>query len=159
LRRWLAASVEQQPALAVDELSLRRNKAEEETLDGRVRLTLFLRRQGRPSADGAVLPTRSHPVAAGEPALLFAARSWQPPPPPAPAPRKPTAPALPFKYAGKLIEGKAIRVFLTQGETTTLVAPGDKLGNYDIERVTTSSVVLLFRPLHEKQTLNFGGYD
>ena len=171
LRRWLAAIVEQQPALAVDELGLRRDKAEQEQLDGRVRLTLFLRTRGQPAAAAtpvavspaptfeAALPTRVHPAAMVDPALLFAARSWQPPPPP-PSPRpRPTAPPLPFKYAGKLIEDKTVRVFLTQGDTTTLVAQGDKLGNYDIERVTTASVVLLFRPLQEKQTLNFGGYD
>lgn len=161
LRRWLAAIGEQQPALAVDELSLRRDKAEQAALDGRVRLTLFLRTRGQVAEAGAaaVLPPRAHPIAMPDPVLLFAARSWQPPPPPASPAPKPTAPPLPFKYAGKLIEDKTIRVFLTQGETTTLVAPGDKLGNYDIERVTSSSVVLLFRPLQEKQTLNFGGYD
>jgi hypothetical protein len=102
------------------------------------------------------LPTPQFAAAAG---ALFAARSWQPPPPPPPPPGKPSAPPLPFKYAGKLIEDKTVRVFLTQGNTTTLVAQGDTLGNYDIERVTTSSVALLYRPLREKQTLSFGGFD
>ena len=69
------------------------------------------------------------------------------------------APPLPFKYAGKLLGEQAIRVFLTQGDTTSLVKQGDRLGNYDIERVTASSVVLLYRPLQQQQTLNFGGYD
>jgi len=163
LRAWLAELRNQQPALAIDELSLHRTTAEAAQLEGRLRLALFLR--ARPSVaastGGAVapaptLPTSQFAAATGE---LFAPRSWQPPPPPPPPASKPKAPPLPFKYTGKLIEDKTIRVFLTQGDTTTLVAAGDKLGNYDIERVTTASVVLLFRPLQEKQTLNFGGYD
>jgi hypothetical protein len=158
LRAWLAELKTRQPALAIDELSLHRNTAEAGQLEGRLRLVLFLRTR---AADGAVAPapTLPNPQFAAATGDLFAVRSWQPPPPPAPPPPKPTAPPLPFKYAGKLIEDRKVRVFLTQGDTTTLVAPGDRLGNYDIERVTTASVVLLFRPLKEQQTLNFGGYD
>lgn len=163
LRGWLAELRTQQPALAIDQLSLHRTAAETDQLEGRLRLALFLR--ARPSAaagaENAVapaptLPTPQFATASGE---LFATHSWQPPPPPPPPARNPTAPPLPFKYTGKLIEDKTVRVFLTQGNVTTLVAPGDKLGNYDIVRVTTASVVVLFRPLQEKQTLHFGGYD
>jgi hypothetical protein len=158
LRNWLAELRLRQPALAIDELNLHRVAAEAGQLDGRLRFVLFLRTR---AVEGAVLPAPVLPspqfaAATGD---FFAVRSWQPPPPPAPPPAKPKAPPLPFKYTGKLIEDKVVRVFLTQGDTTTLVAQGDKLGNYDIERVTTASVVLLFRPLNEQQTLNFGGYD
>lgn len=166
LRAWLAELAARQPALAIDELSLHRNAAEKDQLEGRLRLVLFLR--GQPAISGApataanavspapTLPTPQYAAAAGE---LFATRSWQPPAPPPAPPPKPTAPPLPFKYAGKLIEDKLVRLFLTQGDTTTLVAQGDQIGNYDIERVTTTSVALVYRPLREKQTLNFGGYD
>lgn len=163
LRAWLVELRSRLPALALDELSLHRTAAQMAQIEGRLRLALFLR--ARPAAvaatDGAVapaptLPTPQFAAATGE---LFATRSWQPPPPPPPPASKSKAPPLPFKYAGKLIEDKTVRVFLTQGNTTTLVAQGDTLGNYDIERVTTASVELLFRPMQEKQTLNFGGYD
>jgi hypothetical protein len=163
LRAWLAELAARQPAIAIDELSLHRAIAEKDQLEGRLRLALFLRaRPAAPAKAGdavppaPTLPTPQFAAAAG---ALFAARSWQPPPPPPPPPGKPSAPPLPFKYAGKLIEDKTVRVFLTQGNTTTLVAQGDTLGNYDIERVTTSSVALLYRPLREKQTLSFGGFD
>ncbi len=173
LRAWLADLAAQQPALAIDELSLHRSTAEAGQVEGRLRLSLFLRAlPANPvatAADGTAptiagdavpapptLPTPRFAAAAGD---LFATRSWQPPPPPAPPPPKPMAPPLPFKYAGKLLGEEAIRVFLTQGNTTTLVKQGDRLGDYDIERVTTSSVVLLYRPLQQQQTLNFGGYD
>jgi len=163
LRAWLAELRTQQPALAIDELSLHRGTAEQGQLEGRLRLALYLR--ARPAAaktpgdavsPAPTLPAPQFAAASGE---LFAARSWQPPPPPPPAPSAPKAPPLPFKYAGKLVEDKLVRVFLTQGATTTLVAQGDQIGNYDIERVTTTSVALVYRPLREKQTLNFGGYD
>ena len=162
LRAWLADLVKRLPGLAIDELSLHRDTAEKDLLEGRVRLVLFLRtRPATLVAAGTAepAPTLSAPQSAAAAGELFATRSWQPPPPPAPPPPQPTAPPLPFKYAGKLIEDHAIRVFLTQGDTTTLVKQGDRLGNYDVERVTTASVVLVFRPLQEKQTLNFGGYD
>lgn len=163
LRAWLAELRTQQPALAIDELSLHRTTAEQGQLEGRLRLALFLR--ARPAAakipgdavsPAPTLPSPQFAAASGE---LFAARSWQPPPPPPSAPPAPKAPPLPFKYAGKLVEDTLVRVFLTQGTTTTLVAQGDQIGNYDIERVTTTSVALVYRPLQEKQTLNFGGYD
>lgn len=173
LRAWLADLAAQQPALAIDELNLHRSTAEAGQVEGRLRLFLFLRARpaspvavaaegAAPSIEGATvpapptLPTPRFIAAAGD---LFATRSWQPPPPPAPPPPKPVAPPLPFKYAGKLLGEESIRVFLTQGNTTTLVKQGDRLGDYDIERVTTSSVVLVYRPLQEQQTLNFGGYD
>lgn len=158
LRAWLADLRTRQAALAIDELSLHRAVAEAGQLEGRVRLALFLRTRAATVAasPAPTLPTPQFAVATGD---LFASRSWQPPPPPPPPPSKPTAPPLPFKYAGKLVEDKKVRVFLSQGNTTTLVAQGDKLGNYDIERVTTASVVLLFRPLNQQQTLNFGGYE
>jgi hypothetical protein len=156
LRAWLADLRVRQPALAIDELSLHRTTAEAGQVEGRVRLVLFLRTRAAAVSPAPTLPGPQFAAATGD---LFASRSWQPPPPPPPPPGMPKAPPLPFKYAGKLIEDKAVRVFLTQGDTTTLVAQGDKLGHYDIERVTTASVVLLFRPLQERQTLNFGGYD
>ena len=163
LRAWLADLATSQPAIAIEDLSLHRTIAEKDQLEGRLRLVLFLRTQpaALATATDAVppaptLPTPQYAAATGD---LFATRSWQPPPSPPPPASAPKAPPLPFKYAGKLIEDKSVRVFLTQGDTTTLVAQGDTLGNYDIERVTTSSVALLFRPLQEKQILNFGGYD
>lgn len=172
LRAWLAQLLAQQPAMTIDEINLHRDTAENGQLEGRLRLVLFLRArssaalsatsaQAGPVAEGSAvppptLPTPRFAAPAGE---LFAMRSWQPPPPLAPPPPKPTAPPLPFKYAGKLIEDKAVQVFLSHGDSTTLVKQGDRLGNYDIERITTSSVVLLYRPLQEQQTLNFGGDD
>ena len=158
LRAWLAELRARQPALAIDELSLHRSVAESGQIEGRVRHALYLRTRAAtvPASLAPTLPTPQFAALAGD---LFATRSWQPPPPPPPPPNKPKAPPLPFKYAGKLVEDKTVRVFLTEGDTTTLVAQGDKLGNYDIERITTASVVLLFRPLKEQQTLNFGGYD
>lgn len=187
LRAWLTDLRAQQPALAIEQLSLHRLAAESTQVEGRLRLALFLRARSAPatasttsSATTSTTATGTAAVAAATPpadggaaapvqrpqtveglaaADLFATRSWQPPPPSPPPPPKPTAPPLPFKYAGKLIEDKTVRIFLSQGTATTLVKQGDQLGNYDIERVTTSSVVLRYRPLQEQQTLNFGGFD
>lgn len=155
LRRWLAALMEQQPAIAIDELALRRDTAENDRIDAQMKLTLFVRQRGSASPDTR-LPARIAPV---DEIALFAARSWQPPPPPPPPPAKPTAPPLPFKYAGKLLDDGAIQVFLTQGNATALVKEGDQIGNYDVEQITATTLTMNFRPLNEKQTLNIGAKD
>ncbi|MQY50996.1 hypothetical protein GHK24_04275 [Rhodocyclus tenuis] len=170
LRHWLAELIESSPALAIDELSLRRDSAENAPLDGRVQFTVFLRADALKESANAdasgeaerpALPARHDPLRAEEQGdeapHLFAARSWQPPPPPPPPPAKPVAPPLPFKYAGRLQDESGLRIFLSQGNTTSLVKEGDHLGNYEVVRLTASSVVLLYRPLQEKQTLIFGG--
>ena len=43
LRRWLSATLNQTPSLALDELSLKRDDAKLGELDSRVRMTLYLR--------------------------------------------------------------------------------------------------------------------
>lgn len=161
LRHWLAAVVDTQPALAVDELSLHRDNAEGEPLAGRVQLTLYLRRAAAADPPGeSTLPERSELAASAVDApQLFAARSWQPPPPPPPPPPAPTAPPLPFKFSGRLIAEDGLKIFVNQSNKTILVKQGDHLGNYDVERIDKTSAVFVYRPLQEKQTMIFGGDD
>jgi hypothetical protein len=93
---------------------------------------------------------------------LFPARSWRPPPPPPPAaaevkPPPPSAPPLPFQYLGKLQEGEQTVVFLSQQERTHTVRQGDTLaGVYRVERITPESMVLVYLPLKQAQTLPLG---
>jgi len=96
---------------------------------------------------------------AGEPdavADAFAARSWLPPPPP---PRKvePQAPPLAFKYFGKIVEDGKPVVFLSRNERNFSVRAGDKLdGQYQVESITESSIVLTYLPLKLQQTMQIG---
>jgi hypothetical protein len=89
---------------------------------------------------------------------LFAARSWQPPPQRAKV-EAPRAPALPFRYLGKVMDGKEVVAFLGQGERTYLLHAGEVLANYWVEEITQSEMTLVYLPLNEKQRLIFGSAD
>lgn len=90
---------------------------------------------------------------------LFSAHSWTPPPLPevaAPAP-PPTAPPLPYVYAGKKLEGDQWEVYLARGEAAFIVRQGGSLeGTYVVERIDPPTMTLIYRPLGHKQDLNIG---
>ncbi|MCG6877294.1 MAG: hypothetical protein LJE97_19555 [Betaproteobacteria bacterium] len=103
----------------------------------------------------------AHAAPAADP---FAPRSWQasqdearknaPPPPPPAAPR---APPLPFKYLGKAIEGGKVTAFLSRGDNTYVVRPGDTLdGAYRVESLDDQVIVFKYLPLGQRQELALG---
>ncbi|MBN3787833.1 hypothetical protein [Burkholderia sp. Ac-20353] len=96
----------------------------------------------------------------------FTASSWLPPPPPVvvPAlpetrPAPPSAPPVPFAYVGEL-DAKAAKpqVFLSNGEQLLIVSPGDVIdGQYRVESVSESNVVLTYLPLNQIQVVSIPG--
>jgi hypothetical protein len=99
-------------------------------------------------------------------ANLFVSRTWmqQPPaaaaapavnPAPPPPPPPPTAPALPFRYFGKWVDGERTVVFLWKNSDTHSVSAGDTLeGTYRVESITDSTVDFTYLPLGTRQTLS-----
>lgn len=92
---------------------------------------------------------------------LFAASSWQPPapPPPVAAPEPPPqAPALPFRYVGRMEEDGKVVVFLTEGAELRprLVRQGDLLPDYRVDEITPQGLRMTYLPLNETQRLLFG---
>ncbi len=90
---------------------------------------------------------------------MFHARSWQPPPPPvsARAPERPTAPPLPFRFFGRLIDDGTTVVFLNRQDDIYAVKAGDTIdGAYRVEEINGSAVVLTYLPLKQRQTLQIG---
>ncbi len=86
----------------------------------------------------------------------FAPRSFSAPgaAPGAPAkPHKPVAPPLPFRYLGKMLEDGKLSVFLANGEDSLSVSPGQRIGEYRVDKVTESEVVFTYLPLKTKQSL------
>jgi hypothetical protein len=69
------------------------------------------------------------------------------------APTKPEAPALPFRYLGKLIEDGKLSVFLANGGESLTVTAGSKIGDYRVDKVTESEVQFTYLPLKTKQSL------
>jgi hypothetical protein len=97
----------------------------------------------------------------------FASRSWlvpPPPPPPAPAPPPPApppppqAPALPFKYMGRMEESATRSIwYLTQGEHLVVVATGDVIdATYKVEGFANGQLRFRYLPLDVQQTLAIG---
>lgn len=92
---------------------------------------------------------------------LFAISSWQPPPPPpaavAPAP-PPRAPALPYRYLGRMEEDGRVIAFLAEGAQLQprVVRQGDLLPNYRVDEITSLGMRLTYLPLNETQRLLFG---
>ncbi|RQS75637.1 hypothetical protein DID96_04350 [Burkholderia sp. Bp8963] len=95
----------------------------------------------------------------------FTASSWLPPPPvvvptlPETRPAPPSAPPVPFAYVGEL-DAKAAKpqVFLSNGEQLLIVSPGDVIdGQYRVESVSESNVVLTYLPLNQIQVVSIPG--
>jgi hypothetical protein len=90
---------------------------------------------------------------------LFASGDWTPPPPvvkPLPPP-PPMAPALPFTFLGKKLEGKVWEVFLARGEQSFIVREGTVLDNtYRIETISPPTLNLTYLPLGQSQSLLIG---
>jgi hypothetical protein len=66
---------------------------------------------------------------------------------------KPEAPALPFRYLGKLIEDGKLSVFLANGAESVTAVAGERIGDYRVDKVTESEVQFTYLPLKTKQSL------
>lgn len=89
----------------------------------------------------------------------FNSKSWYvaPPPPPPPPPQQPSAPPLPFAYAGKLEEEGKWVVYLTRGDQFFAVSKGDTFDqNYRLEGVENGNLVIQYLPMSIKQVLAIG---
>ena len=89
----------------------------------------------------------------------FAAHSWLPPVPKAkapPPPPPPRAPPLPFAYLGKMQDGAAMTVFVSQGARNIVLRSGDTLPQYRVDSITPTDMTFVYLPLGEKQRLTFG---
>jgi hypothetical protein len=133
----------------------------------------------RPAGPGAEAAPRAQPRAAAEELDLsklfrsddeqearstvdpFARRSFASAAQPeqAAAPARPSAPPLPFRYVGKLIEDGRLQVFLARGEDSYSVSQGPRQGQklddeYRVDQVTETKIVFTYLPLKTKQTLD-----
>lgn len=72
-----------------------------------------------------------------------------------PLPPKPVAPALPFTYLGRLIDGDKTTVFVSRNNMPHSVSVGDSIGDiYKVDSIADGSIVFVYLPLGEKQTLS-----
>lgn len=108
---------------------------------------LDLGRLERPNGDGAQSdPFAPKSFAAPAPAGARAANA---------PPQKPSAPPLPFRYLGKVIEDGKLSIFLARDDKSYSVASPQALDHeYRVDKVSETSVTFTYLPLRAKQTLD-----
>lgn len=101
------------------------------------------------------------PSMANAETALFSRHDWAPPPPPPPKPApppKPTAPELPYRFMGRLLQdGKAPQVYLTNGNRAVVAQAGSVVDDvYRVESISDELLTLTYLPLNQQQTLALG---
>lgn len=87
----------------------------------------------------------------------FRSKSWYVAPP-APPPPKPTAPPLPFRFLGRMVDGGEKQVFLAQQNRHLIVRVGDVInGTYSVEQIGDDGITFIYLPLKESQWLPMNG--
>lgn len=114
----------------------------------------------------AAVEVQSAAADAARPAVdIFAVRTWEPLPPPAPPvetipvpPPRPQAPALPFRFLGKISEpGEQLVFLLAHGERVISVSVGDAIGkNYLVEKHEGDKLYFMYKPLKVRQSISVG---
>ena len=69
------------------------------------------------------------------------------------APARAEAPALPFRYIGKMIDNGQLAVFLQKGDESYTAMEGERVGDYRIDKITESEIRFTYLPMKTKQTL------
>lgn len=70
---------------------------------------------------------------------------------------EPTVPPLPFKYAGRLVEGRVTTAFLMDNQQNLLVHAGDIVGGtWRVEAIGLQQIHLTYIPLNTTVTLSTG---
>lgn len=87
----------------------------------------------------------------------FAPRNFSPVIPPQAQPKaaaaRPEAPPLPFRYLGKMVEDGKTKIFLANGDESITATPGQRIGDYRIDRITEAEVRITYLPLKQQQSL------
>jgi hypothetical protein len=102
------------------------------------------------------LPSSTERPPLGAPrAELFAPHTWQPPArEAAEAPPVPIPPAIPFRFAGTLLEGGVRQILLSRGDTVFSVKVGETLdATYLVESIGEDEVVFVYLPLQSRQRI------
>jgi hypothetical protein len=99
------------------------------------------------------LPDR--PALSAPHAQLFGAQSWQAKMPQRAAkPMAPRVPAMPYRYAGKVLHEGRTKVYLAKGNEVFPVRKGETLdGAYRVQSIEKTQIRLLYLPLGRVQTI------
>jgi len=77
---------------------------------------------------------------------------------PSAAPARSGAPALPFRYVGRLVQAGKSEVLLMRGDRLYSVTAGQRIGeDYVLERIGQSSITFTYVPLNRRQRMDLPG--
>ena len=68
----------------------------------------------------------------------------------------PQTPALPFIYAGKLVNNGQLTVFLSKGALNYTVREGDVIGKWQVKRIEPPQMIMSYRPLNTEVPMMIG---
>ena len=109
------------------------------------------RLQTREDIDLAKLEAR---VDEGAKVDAFAPKSFSPVVPPQAGPTgRREAPALPFRYIGKMVDNGRLAVFLQNGADSYTVTEGERVGDYRVDKISEAEIRFTYLPMKTKQTL------
>ena len=84
----------------------------------------------------------------------FAPKNFSPVVPPQAGPTgKREAPALPFRYIGKMVDNGRLAVFLQNGADSYTVTEGERVGDYRVDKISEAEIRFTYLPMKTKQTL------
>jgi hypothetical protein len=84
----------------------------------------------------------------------FAPKNFSPAEGPQASPAaKSEAPALPFRYIGKMVDNGKLAVFLANGADSFTVTEGERVGDYRVDKITEAEIRFTYLPMKAKQTL------
>ena len=63
------------------------------------------------------------------------------------------APALPFRYIGKMIDNGQLAVFLQRGDESFSVMAGERVGDYRVDSISENEIRFTYLPMKTKQSL------
>lgn len=92
---------------------------------------------------------------------LFSSHSWQPPAPKSAAviaasPVAPSVPAMPYRFAGTLVQDGKLQVLLAKGDAIISVQEGETIdGGYRVESIGEDQITLIYLPLGNKAVIPF----
>ena len=67
---------------------------------------------------------------------------------------KPEAPAMPFRYMGKVLDNGQLEILLLRGDEHFVVRPGQKIdAEYRLDKATASALTITYLPMKARQTL------
>ncbi|MCB4812278.1 hypothetical protein LG204_13230 [Methylovorus menthalis] len=68
----------------------------------------------------------------------------------------PQTPALPFTYAGKLVDNGKLIIFISEGNLNYTVREGDVIGQWRVKRIDPPRMIMSYRPLNTEVPMMIG---